>query len=159
MINYSNITFSKIAEYTYSHFNLIKDVYLKHNSINDTYEGQERLLKFISVDEANDRLNTESIFYEVLNHNKDLLGIIELEKNHIVLLYIKDSFQKKGIGKKSIEALKNLHPNYPAFTVFATPYSIHFYEKNRFKKTNDNIQEIQGLRYYSMKIDLKSATE
>ena len=90
MINYSNTTFSKIAKYTYCHFNLIKDVYLRHNSINDTYEGQERLLKFISVDEANERLNTESIFYEVFNHNKDLLGIIELETNHIVLLYIKD---------------------------------------------------------------------
>ena len=51
MINYSNITFSKIAKYTFYHFNLIKDVYLRHNSINDTYEIQERLLKFISVDE------------------------------------------------------------------------------------------------------------
>ena len=150
----NKIIISKLKIFTDIHSNFIINIYNKHNSKTDSNLGNKTLLEFISIFQSNKRISKGSIFFEVTNAKKELIGIIETEKNHLTLLYIKNDNQHNGIGTLCIEELKSKLGNYSEITVCASPYSVVFYVKNGFKKIKSEIQETKGINYYHMKLDL-----
>ena len=147
------ISISKIKSYLAVHFNFIINVYTKHNAKEDLEEGRSTFEKFISIEETNTRIRNGSQLYQLTINATEMAGIFEIDENHLTLLYVNNNKQFNGVGTFCIHTIKLLLKNkYSNLTVFASPYSLNFYLKNGFKQLTEDIQQIKGMRYYSMEL-------
>ena len=149
-----NIIICKLDNFTEIHSNFLLDIYYKHNYKTDSITGNKTLEEFVSIYQSNKRISKGSIFYKAENFKRELIGIIEIDKNHLTLLYIKGNNQHQGIGSFCIEELKSKLQFYSEITVCASPYSLPFYMKNGFKKIKPEIQEVKEINYFYMKLEL-----
>lgn len=150
-----NFNSYKINVYNNNHFEFLKNVYFKHNAKLDSEQGNNTFVNFISVENSNERIEENSSFYEILSEENEMLGIFEVDENHITILYIDSINHKKSIGSFCINEIKQLlQNNYEKATVFASIYSTGFYLKNNFIKKHDEIRDIQGMKYHLMELHL-----
>jgi len=151
----NNIAIKKITNYSEFHSNFLKKVYLSNNFEEDTKEGNETFIDFVSVEKSKKRITEGSCFYELII-DRNSIGIFEVDENHLSLLFICNEFQKKGMGIFCIETIKFVLKNdYSELTVFASPYSLDFYLKNGFIKQSEDKKMIKGMNYYPMSLKLK----
>ena len=144
----------KINKYKKKHFYFLKNIYFKHNYIEDSKEGNDTFIDFITVKKSNERIKETSLFYEVVVKN-EIIGLFELDENHLTLLYIDSKNQKNGIGSNCIDEIKKLlKDKYEKLTVFSSVSSTGFYLKNNFIKLHDKIRDIKGMKYYLMELNL-----
>ena len=82
--------------------------------------------------------------------NDELVGTLAMrDVNHISLFFVKESYHRKGIGKKLFETMKNDYDKHD-FTVNSSPYAVEIYERLGFQKT-DCEQITNGIRYTPMR--------
>lgn len=150
----NKIVIEKISYFSEVHFTFLKKVYFANNSTEDSEEGNTTFIDFVSIEKCNNRIKEGSLFYELII-DEDLVGIFEIEENHITLLYIDTDFQKSGLGTFCIDKIKNiLQENYSEITVFASPYSLDFYLKKGFVKQSQSQKKIKGMSYYPMSLNI-----
>ena len=85
--------------------------------------------------------------------DNNLIGVISTrDKCHISLLFIKEEFQKQGVGKELINYVMKFN-NVNFMTVNSSIYAKSFYEHLGFVCLKDE-QNVNGLRFYPMKLYL-----
>lgn len=144
----------KIINYTDFHYNFLKKVYEAHNFKEDTKEGNNTFLAFISTSQAKARMEKGSLFYEAII-GQTTVGIYEIEDNHLTLLYIDHNFHKQGIGTYCIKTIATLlQGKSKELTVCASPYSLDFYVKNNFVRKSEDLKMVRGMAYYLMALKI-----
>ena len=79
-------------------------------------------------------------------------GLIHIEGNEIVELYVDCFFQKQGIGAALIEYAKKNHSVTYLWAIEKNVDAIHFYEKHDFHVTNNKKLE-EGTSEYIVKLE------
>ena len=65
--------------------------------------GAAEFLKYAQIDELTERIRTGN-FVLLAKSGNDILGVIEVrENNHVAMLFVAKSHQKKGIGKELLK--------------------------------------------------------
>lgn len=148
-----NITLADLSEAML----LAKGVFDEFQAPSLSPEGIAEFHKYIEVNRARLRLNTNHFSLMAIK-NKKVVGIIEVRNaKHISLLFVDPNYHNQGIAKKlwteSMKLCKKTNPNITEFTVLASAYALPVYEKWGFKKTAEE-QIKNGIRCYPMKLTL-----
>ena len=98
-------------------------------------------------------------FTIITEQGNEPVGIIEIRNNnHIPLFFIKQQFQKKGIGKQllqhAIDVCSQNNPDLHKITVHSSPNAIQAYEKMRFI-ADDTEQCVNGIKYVPMSLKIE----
>ena len=79
-------------------------------------------------------------------------GLIHIEGNEIVELYVDYFFHKQGVGSALIEYAKENHPITYLWVIEKNKEAIQFYERHGFHITNDKKYE-EGTTEYIVKME------
>ena len=120
-------------------------------------EGVSEFLKYAHVDELVQRKRAGN-FVLLAKSGNDILGIIEVrENNHIAMLFVEKSHQKKGIGKellkRAIDICKNQDPEIHRITVNSSPNAVSAYRTMGFNALEQE-QVANGIRFTPMELSL-----
>ncbi len=128
--------------------NLIWETFLKFEAPDYSSEGVKSFQEFI---ENRDILSKTEFFGAYENDN--LKGVIAVRngRKHICCFFVKEQFQRQGIGRKLWEYLKNNSPH-NIITVNSSPYAVPVYHKLGFADT-DTEQLRDGIRYTPMQYE------
>ena len=83
-----------------------------------------------------------------------IIGVVALRNDHhISLLFVKDSYQKQGVGRQLVSVIADysrnkLHQEY--MTVNSSPYAVEFYHRLGFEDISEEVLE-DGIFYTPMK--------
>ena len=120
-------------------------------------EGVEEFRRFVRADALADRLKNGNLVI-LAKSDRKIIGVIEMRENsHIALLFVKKSFQRKGIAKdlllRSIGICKKRKPDLQKITVNSSPNAFTVYQKIGFKGVEDE-KVINGIRFIPMELIL-----
>lgn len=131
--------------------------FLKFESKDYSAEGIHSFKQFIS-DSSLYRMFTlgeYQLFCAVANGK--LIGIISIRsRSHISLLFVDESYHKRGIGRDLIQYVSNYlltEVGEDKVTVNAAPYAVGFYHKVGFRDTGTETEK-EGIRYTPMEFYL-----
>jgi len=115
-------------------------------TLND--EGIETFRKGLSVEALTKRLHSENLFL-ICRNEKEIVGVGEIrDKNHLNLLFVEPSLQKKGIGRKILsELIRNIESN--KITVNSSLNAVGAYKKFGFNESGLS-NEVNGIKYQPM---------
>lgn len=104
------------------------------------------------IDEFKQFLNNQNevsklVFFGAFSQNI-ILGVLAMRQNHISLLFVKQEYHKRGIGKELFMYMLQ-QTNGETITVNSSPYAKEFYRNLGFKSINDE-QITHGIRYTPM---------
>ena len=128
--------------------NLVWEVFSEYEVPEYSEEGINEFWSFIHNQDELDNLYIYGAF------NKDeVVGVIATRKEHISLFFVKEEYQRRGIGKSLFEYIidKVEEDN---ITVNSSPYGVGIYEKLGFKAI-DKEQLVNGIRYIPMIYKIK----
>ena len=126
---------------------LIKEVFMRFEAPDYPPEGVEAFLRFIAPENLEKNVSLYGAF-----SGKELLGAAGVRnETHICLLFVKEAFQKQGIGKKLIKSVLSTlaRDAYKRSTVNAAPTAAGFYERMGFKAVSD-VQNKDGISFVEM---------
>lgn len=154
MITYGNIKENEIERV----YDLILQVFHKHVAPEYSEKGIKKFLSIISPFRLKDLSENEDSFVIVARKERQLIGMLALEKrNHVALIFVDSYYQGRGIGRRLIEEAisicKRRNPEITIINVCSSPNSEKFYEKIGFKAT-DLERDDNGLRYTPMEKEL-----
>lgn len=118
---------------------LVWDVFSESEAFNYNRKGVEEFRKFLDY---RDLINTFDIYgtYD----KKELIGVIALQDGqHICFFFVKNSYQKRGLGRKLFEKVLKITKE-KEITVSAPPYSVEVMKNLGFVPT-DSEQNINGI--------------
>lgn len=118
---------------------LVWDVFSESEAFNYNRKGVEEFRKFLDY---RDLINTFDIYgtYD----KKELIGVIALQDGqHICFFFVKNSYQKRGLGRKLFEKVLKITKE-KEITVSAPPCSIEVMKNLGFVPT-DSEQNINGI--------------
>lgn len=124
---------------------LIWETFLKFEALDYSSEGVKSFQKF--VEDKDILLETE--FFGAYE-NGEIRGVIATrnDRKHICCFFVKEQFQRQGIGRKLWEYVKN-SSSHNIITVNSSPYAIPIYHKLGF--TNTEAEQLKdGIRYTPM---------
>ncbi|MBQ9853963.1 MAG: GNAT family N-acetyltransferase [Bacilli bacterium] len=125
--------------------NLVWDVFLKFEAPDYTEEGINEFKNSINNPDFIGKMELFGAY-----EKDELIGVIATrEKHHLSLLFVREDYHRKGIGKSLYEYICKLNPD-GYFTVNSSPYAKGFYEKLGFT-CDSSEQIINGIRFYPMK--------
>lgn len=121
-------------------------------------EGIKEFLKDIEVNRIMARISNDH-FMLIATENNMIIGIIEIKCfNHISMLFVGETHQGFGIGRKLIdEALircKQYNKAVESISVNSSPYAVKFYDKLGFKGI-DGERTVHGIRFTPMELRIK----
>lgn len=118
-------------------------VFLKFEAQEYGQAGTDAFRKFISDKMLKKLFETGHYKLFLAFYNKELVGMTSLRNgNHVSLLFVKETFHNKGIGKKLIRCLEEHLKRvgeHNCLTVNAAPYAISFYHKLGFKDMGEKV--------------------
>lgn len=118
---------------------LVWDVFSESEAFNYNRKGVEEFRKFLDY---RDLINTFDI-YGTYN-KKELIGVIALQDGqHICFFFVKNSYQKRGLGRKLFEKVLKITKE-KEITVSAPPCSVEVMKNLGFVPT-DSEQNINGI--------------
>lgn len=124
---------------------LVWEVFLRFEAPDYTDEGIKEFKD--SIDNPNFISKME--LFGAFDNNK-LIGVISTrEKHHLSLLFVRENYHGKGIGKALYNYVCTLNPD-GYFTVNSSLYAKGFYEHMGFM-CDKGEQCINGLKFYPMK--------
>ena len=129
---------------------LVWEVFLEYEAPDYTEEGIKEFKKTI------DDISWVSArdFYGAYDESNKILGVIATKDiTHIALFFVDGKYHKRGIGKKLYSKVESLN-NDNFFTVNSSPYAHEVYKHLGFIDA-DKEQNVNGLRFYPMKKELK----
>ena len=90
--------------------------------------------------------NAKIYIFQENNIIKGFIGIIE--DGYIAGLFVKEEYQKEGVGKKLIEYIKPKYKQLKLDVYAKNENAINFYLKNNFKRVNEkNNEDTKELEY------------
>lgn len=114
-------------------------------------DGVSEFHRYASVDALSQRHESDHVTL-VAEHSGELVGMLHLRKPcHVAMLFVRSSFQHKGIGRKLLAAAAAL-VNDPdcEFTVNSSPNAVAAYEHLGFQAIGDE-QCVHGIRFIPMR--------
>ena len=143
--------FVKISEF-------IREIFLE--SISSLYDslGRDVFLDYIHPDKLKERFEESERFSQVLVlRDEEIVGWMEVRDSfHISMLFVKNKFQKHGIGRKLVKLVEEnaiLNGN-QSITLNSSPNSIGAYISMGFTQQSD-LCMINGVKFYEMRKELK----
>ncbi len=123
-------------------------------------EGVAEFLKYVRPDALALR-SKKNHFVWLAEAQNDIVGAIEIRDNdHVSLLFVDGSFQRKGISRellrRALEICRRNKPELREITVHASPNSVQIYERLGFRQTNSE-QAVNGIRFTPMTLGLFGA--
>ncbi len=87
-------------------------------------------------------------------HEGEPVGVIATRNagSHIALFFVKEAFQRQGIGRSLFELVKR-DKGSGTITVNSSPYAVPVYRRLGFFATDEE-QSVSGIRFTPMKIEL-----
>jgi len=154
-ITYEMLKREEIEEYSM----LVNEVFDEFVGIDYSEEGNNTFKEFIETSKILERFNNEYMFF-VAKYMKKIVGILEVKnKNHISLFFVKEEFQKKGIGKKLFHKyIVTLGQDINIITVNSSFYAVKIYSKLGFVKTGE-AGEKNGIKYVPMEYRINVPAE
>ena len=149
----------KIREYNDSDLrqaaSLISETFRKYNYKDNQPESSEEYAEYygskLNIDDINKRFKDSSPFF-VAELDGQVVGVLRAEKNRIVNLFVKEGYQRRGIGKMLFKKYeyecKKL--GYQEIVLRSQLHAIPFYQAIQFKKTT-GIRHKHGLKIQPMK--------
>lgn len=138
--------------------NLAWETFLIFQTKEYSQKGIENFREFVSDQELKKFFLQGFYHVFVATDHEKIIGIITLRNHcHISLLFVKQEYQKNGLGSALVEYLSDyvLYKNERDYlTVDAAPNAAEFYHKIGFWDLAP-MQEKQGIRFISMKKNLK----
>lgn len=126
---------------------LVWDVFLKFEAPDYTDEGIKEFKDSIDNPDFIGKMEIYGGFID-----EELVGVVATrEKHHLSLLFVREDYHKKGIGRSLYNFVFGENPD-NFMTVNASPYAKAFYEHLGFRCTTEE-QCINGIRFYPMKIE------
>jgi len=124
-------------------------------------EGINEFIKYAQADSLAKRA-TEGNFVMLAEAGQAIIGVIEIRENsHIALLFVEESFQRKGIGKKlvrkAVELCQERNPDIQHITVNSSPNALIAYQKIGFKATGGE-RTVHGIRFIPMKLSISKGS-
>lgn len=122
-------------------------------------EGVAEFKKFVCRDALADRLTAGDIVLLAESGYK-IIGVIEIrDNNHIALLFVENSFQRKGIAKelirRSVGVCRKHKPEIQRITVNSSPNAFTAYQKIGFRTVEDE-KVVNGIRFIPMELTLEN---
>ncbi|MBO7637855.1 MAG: GNAT family N-acetyltransferase [Treponema sp.] len=115
---------------------------------NDDYSfGELQVLRVAEQYKRPDILNNIWVYDDGI-----VKGMIHIEDNEVVELYVDYFFQKQGVGAALIEYAKENHSVTYLWAIEKNVDAIHFYEKHGFHVTNNKKLE-EGTSEYIVKLE------
>jgi GNAT superfamily N-acetyltransferase len=108
-----------------------------------------------------DRLRAGNIILLALAESgQAIIGVIEIrENNHVAMLFVEKSHQRKGIAKelllRSIAKRRKRNSDIYRLTVNSSPNAFEAYQKMGFKGIGDE-KVVNGIRFISMELSLNA---
>lgn len=149
----------KIREYNDNDLNqtasLISETFIKYNYKDNRPESSAEYAEYygseLNIGDIYKRFQDSSPFF-VAEHDGQIIGVLRADKNRIVNLFVKEGYQRRGIGKmlfKKYECeCKEL--GYQEIILRSQLHAIPFYQACKFKKTT-GIRHKNGLTIQPMK--------
>jgi GNAT superfamily N-acetyltransferase len=135
--------------------NLVRNVFDEYCSADCDQFGLKVFYDFIEEYNFTERNQTNCATF-IAKVGEAIAGVLEIrDNNHICLLFVDNRFHGMGIAKMLMYEAINLAKTNSVIQVDvnASLFSEKIYEKLGFRKT-DEAQEINGIRFYPMVIDL-----
>lgn len=133
----------------------INDIFIKHVAPDYSAQGIKEFNKVIKSGYLKRRIDAGDVIKKFSIDDK-IVGICQINQSHIVLLFVDNSHQSRGIGRLMIDwikkGIKTIRVN-GFVTVNSAPNSIRFYEKAGFV-SQDIEQEKNGIKFVPMKLNL-----
>lgn len=119
--------------------------------------GVSEFYRYGSADALSQRHESDHVTL-VAEHSGELVGMRHLRKScHVAMLFVRSSFQHKGIGRKLIAAAAALVGDPDCeFTVNSSPNAVSAYERLGFHAIGAE-QCVRGIRFIPMRKQRQSA--
>lgn len=133
----------------------VANIFDKHVAPSYSAQGRTEFRKVIKSEYLKRRIDAGDILTKFLLDDK-IVGVCQINKLHIVLLFVDDAYQGQGIGQLMIDWIKKGINNIRIggfMTVNSAPNSIAFYKKTGFV-AQDTEQNKNGIRFVPMKLNL-----
>lgn len=132
---------------------MIKRVFDDFMSGEYTKEGIAQFNSFVEEGTIKERLAAGSLIL-IARDGETLAGMIEVrDGSHIPLFFVRDEYQRKGLGKKlfRVAMKRNIerNPSVEIITVNSSPYAVDIYKSLGFRNCA-TMQVKSGIRYYPM---------
>ena len=115
-------------------------------------EGTSTFMSGLTAESIEQRLASGNTFM-VCRNEITIVGVGEVrDKNHLNLLFVEPSLQRKGIGRKLLLNLINGITE-KVITVNSSLNSVNAYRKYGFQETGP-ASEVRGIRYQPMAYDI-----
>lgn len=125
-----------------------KKIYLEVNSSMDSEIGISIVLDFIDNIKIRFIENKSLILIAKIKYK--IVGMIEIiNGNHISSFYVDSNYFRIGIGRKLFEEAQTIL-NFENCSVHSSHYAINFYKKLGFLSVSKEIEEKNGIHFYSM---------
>lgn len=132
-----------------SAIDLVWRTFLEYEAPDYTDEGIKEFRKSIDDEEWLKNRKFIGAF-----EDKKIVGVIATkDDNHIALFFVDGKYHRRGIGKSLFQKVKSNNIT-GTITVNSSPYAHDVYKHLGFKDT-DKQQEVNGLRFYPMKLVFK----
>ena len=132
-----------------SAIDLVWRTFLEYEAPDYTDEGIKEFRKSIDDEEWLKNRKFIGAF-----EDKKIVGVIATkDDNHIALFFVDGKYHRIGIGKSLFQKVKSNNIT-GTITVNSSPYAHDVYKHLGFKDT-DKQQEVNGLRFYPMKLVFK----
>jgi predicted N-acetyltransferase YhbS len=119
-------------------------------------DGVSEFHRYSSADALSQRHESDHVTL-VAEHSGELVGMLHLRKpRHVAMLFVRSSFQHKGIGRKLLAAAAALvNDSDCEFTVNSSPNAVLAYEHLGFHAVGDE-QCVHGIRFIPMRKQRRS---
>lgn len=117
-----------------------------------TNEGVSTFMSGLTSESIEGRLAAGNTFI-ICRNEKSIVGVAEIrDKNHLNLLFVEPSIQRKGVGRKLLlNLVDRVREN--KITVNSSLNSVDAYLKFGFQKTGPK-SEVRGIRYQPMAYEI-----
>ncbi|MCD7729951.1 MAG: GNAT family N-acetyltransferase [Oscillospiraceae bacterium] len=132
---------------------LAKEVFMKFEAPIYPKEGTNSFLGFLYGENMRRMLLEKSIVFFGAFEENQLIGMCAVrDKNHISLFFVRESCQRRGVGRKLFYTISNFakeNYNSKTFTVNSSPFGLPFYSAMGFIPTDmERIED--GITYTPM---------
>lgn len=129
-----------IEELNINDIDEVMDIWLNTNIVTHSYI-KEKYWKDNFEDVKNAILGAKVYVYK---ENGKVLGFVGLVENYIAGIFVKEDFQRKGIGKKLLDECKNVREKLTLQVYEKNENAIKFYLRERFKIVEKSIDSNTG---------------
>jgi ribosomal protein S18 acetylase RimI-like enzyme len=136
---------------------LVRQVFDSNVAASYTSQGNEEFYKYLRLEDFVRRIGSNHQVFVAKDSGNHVVGVVEIRDCfHISLLFVRDEFQRSGIGRALVEqaiAIAKASGGV-SMTVNSSPNAVGSYDSFGFRKVADE-QIVNGIRFIPMALTLK----